>query len=193
MVIRQEGHEVGIGNVLFIACAKENIFETLKPKHNGWYFAECTLEYILVNENSYFDSYVTEVKCQWRGALMFSLTCTWINGWVNNRDAGDLRPASNSLWRHCNEESINKSATGILTICYITIFSLMLLNITLYFSTETPRLSTPLYINTALITCHYGPPCVIFRTTLFHVSHITSLQSHGHRWLVHNVKRPLPG
>ena len=30
-------------------------------------------------------------KGQWRGALMFSLICTWINGWVNNREAGDLR------------------------------------------------------------------------------------------------------
>ena len=32
-------------------------------------------------------------KGQWRGALMFSLICTWINGWVNNREAIDL-------WRH---------------------------------------------------------------------------------------------
>ena len=30
-------------------------------------------------------------KCQWRGALMFSLICVWINGWVNNGEAGDLR------------------------------------------------------------------------------------------------------
>ena len=30
-------------------------------------------------------------KSQWRGALKFSLICVWINGWVNNRDAGDLR------------------------------------------------------------------------------------------------------
>ena len=30
-------------------------------------------------------------KGQWRGALMFSLICVWINGWVNNRKAGDLR------------------------------------------------------------------------------------------------------
>ena len=29
-------------------------------------------------------------KGQWRGALMFSLICAWINGWVNNREAGDL-------------------------------------------------------------------------------------------------------
>ena len=30
-------------------------------------------------------------KGQWRGALMFSLMCVWINGWENNREAGDLR------------------------------------------------------------------------------------------------------
>ena len=30
-------------------------------------------------------------KGQWRGALMFSLIYTWMNGWVNNREAGDLR------------------------------------------------------------------------------------------------------
>ena len=30
-------------------------------------------------------------KGQWRGALMFPLICFWINGWVNNREAGDSR------------------------------------------------------------------------------------------------------
>ena len=30
-------------------------------------------------------------KGQWCGALMFSLICVWINSWVNNREAGDLR------------------------------------------------------------------------------------------------------
>ena len=30
-------------------------------------------------------------KGQWRGALKFSLICAWINGWVNNGEAGDLR------------------------------------------------------------------------------------------------------
>ena len=38
-------------------------------------------------------------KGQWRGALMFSLICAWINGWVNNYKAGDLRCP---LWHHCN-------------------------------------------------------------------------------------------
>ena len=32
---------------------------------------------------------------QWRWALIFSLICAWINRWVNNHEAGDLR-------RHCN-------------------------------------------------------------------------------------------
>ena len=30
-------------------------------------------------------------KGQWRGALMFSFISTRINGWINNREAGDLR------------------------------------------------------------------------------------------------------
>ena len=30
-------------------------------------------------------------KGQWRGAMMFSVICAWINSWVNNREAGDLR------------------------------------------------------------------------------------------------------
>ena len=30
-------------------------------------------------------------KGQWSRALMFSLVCAWINGWVNSHEAGDLR------------------------------------------------------------------------------------------------------
>ena len=30
-------------------------------------------------------------KGLWRGYLVFSLICSWINGWVNNGEAGDLR------------------------------------------------------------------------------------------------------
>ena len=37
-------------------------------------------------------------QSQWRGALMFSLISTGTNGWVNNRDVGDLR----RHWTHCN-------------------------------------------------------------------------------------------
>ena len=30
-------------------------------------------------------------KGQWRRALMFSLICGWINGWLNDHEANDLR------------------------------------------------------------------------------------------------------
>ena len=30
-------------------------------------------------------------KGLWRGALLFTLICSWIKDWVNNREAGDLR------------------------------------------------------------------------------------------------------
>ena len=40
----------------------------------------------------YWPSLVNSLhKGQWRGALLFSLICTRINGWVNNGEAGDLR------------------------------------------------------------------------------------------------------
>ena len=35
--------------------------------------------------------WIPRKKGQWRGALMFSLIPVWINGWVNNREAGDLK------------------------------------------------------------------------------------------------------
>ena len=43
-------------------------------------------------------------KGQWRGALMFSLICAWINDWVNNHEAGDLR-------RHRGHYDINVMIT----------------------------------------------------------------------------------
>ena len=57
-------------------------------------------------------------KGQWRGALMFSLICVWINGWVNNLEAGDLRRHRGhydvnvmfSFWVKASE-SVNDSST----------------------------------------------------------------------------------
>ena len=46
-------------------------------------------------------------KNQWRGALEFSLICAWTNGWVNNRNAGDLMTSPRSFWRHINGKSFN--------------------------------------------------------------------------------------
>ena len=53
--------------------------------------------------NMMTSSNISQHKGQWRGALMISLICVWINGWVNNREAGDLRRYRPPLWRHSNE------------------------------------------------------------------------------------------
>ena len=50
-------------------------------------------------------------KGKWRGDLIFSLIYVWINGWVNNREAGDLRQLSCPLWRHCNVLECSDGAT----------------------------------------------------------------------------------
>ena len=46
---------------------------------------------------------------------MFSLICAWINDWVNNREAGDLR-------RHCDHYDVNVMGTWI-TSMYFTGFA----------------------------------------------------------------------
>ena len=41
-------------------------------------------------------------KGQWRGALMFSVICTWTNDWVYKQlRCRWLETPSHSLWRHC--------------------------------------------------------------------------------------------
>ena len=46
-------------------------------------------------------------KGQWRGALMFLWSAPWINGWVNNRETGDLR-------RHCAHYDVTvMNASGV--------------------------------------------------------------------------------
>ena len=52
-------------------------------------------------------------KSQWRGASVFSLICTWANGWTNNRDAGDLRS-------HRNHYNVTVMANCIV---YLSVYS----------------------------------------------------------------------
>ena len=59
-------------------------------------------------------------KGQCRGALMFSLICTWINGWINNRKGWWFETPSRSLWRHCNVFSLFFFCSiPILTLCFL--------------------------------------------------------------------------
>ena len=49
----------------------------------------CTYPFNLMMTSSNVN--IFGVTGQWRGALMFSLICAWLNGWVNNGEVGDLR------------------------------------------------------------------------------------------------------
>ena len=53
-----------------------------------WKLFPCYWPFVCVIHRSQVNS---PHKGQWRGALMFSLICAQINGWINNDEAGDLR------------------------------------------------------------------------------------------------------
>ena len=59
-------------------------------------------------------------KGQWRGALIFTLICARINGWVNNCKAGETQ--SRLLWRH-RKVSTNTWVAGGMRRLYVTLVS----------------------------------------------------------------------
>ena len=63
----------------------------ITPYHDDvikWKYFPCYWPFVRGNHRSPANS---PHKGRWRGALMFSSICAWINGWLNNREAGDLR------------------------------------------------------------------------------------------------------
>ena len=64
-------------------------------------------------------------KGQWRGVLMFSVICSWINDWVNTREAGDLRRhrAHYDVRVMRNAQYINKNAEFLCVIRVIRVTS----------------------------------------------------------------------
>ena len=86
--------------LLFLLCAAKGHDDVVKWKHcpRHWPFVR-GIHRSPVNSPH---------KGQWRGAVMFSLICAWINGWVNNSEAGDLRCHgfhyyATVMWYHNNE------------------------------------------------------------------------------------------
>ena len=59
-------------------------------------------------------------KGQWLGALIFSLICAWISGWVNTIEAGNLKMPSCSLWRQCNVSVTFVFLWHIHDACHVT-------------------------------------------------------------------------
>ena len=68
-------------------------------------------------------------KGEWCGALMYSLICVWINGWVNNREACDLRRYRAhygvTVMRHTvldNQQAPILVTTKLDTLCFICLW-----------------------------------------------------------------------
>ena len=63
-------------------------------------------------------------KGQWRGVLMFSLICTWVNGWVNNGEAGDLRRHRahyDVTVMHCLEWKMEIDCLDVMNACLLSV------------------------------------------------------------------------
>ena len=75
------GKMLGIlSNCVYLLCDYDNVIK--------WKHFLCYWPFVMGIHWSPVNSHH---KCQWHGALMFSLICAWSNGWVNTSDAGDLR------------------------------------------------------------------------------------------------------
>ena len=107
-------------------------------------------------------------KGQCRGALMLSLTCAWINGWANNRKAGDLRrhhahydDSAKKLAGHLNCVHIQTLLFWKKSYLKITSCKVLLLNIFL----NTPAVTQPRYrlLDTLLSTIKIGDIAVVWR------------------------------
>ena len=85
---------------IYLLFFLKHSFSTVWHKQNGWHYTKKSWwrhEMEIFPRNWPFVRGIHQSpvnsphKSQWRGALMFSLICAWINDWVNNREAGDLR------------------------------------------------------------------------------------------------------
>ena len=89
IVLSSETFRSGPNDTRYILCTKG--ISNWVPMLNAWWCHRMeTFSALLAicAGNSLVNS---PHKGKWRGALMFSLICPWMNDWVNNREAGDLR------------------------------------------------------------------------------------------------------
>ena len=90
-------NQITIGLTDVLGENAKQVIYCLSPKRRIWFSHDDVIKWTYFSRYGPFEwgihrSHVNSPhKGQWRVALMFSLICIWIKGWVNNREAGDLR------------------------------------------------------------------------------------------------------
>ena len=92
-------------------------------------------------------------KGQWRGALVWSLICVWINGWVNNHEAGDLR-------RHRGHYDVILMRLGLKLFYYRLLVS-RLFNMNRLWQIPKSLLITSTRVNEVMLTFLSNLACVV--------------------------------
>ena len=103
-------------------------------------------------------------KGQWRGALMFSLIYAWINDWVNNREAGDLR-------RHRGHYDVNVMRRSNIKIHLLDSNARILIPIRVWFHAKRGKVIVMKLID-YYFTCQYQ-----YNVTLTYGTWLKSLQT----------------
>ena len=113
-------------------------------------------------------------KGQWRGALMFILICARINGWVNNREAGDLRR------RRVHYDVIVMEQFGQISVKFWSKFTHLHWRKCVWIVCQmVVLLSRPLCVNKWLAICHLRreiiEPHPFLHNTYGHICHVSYL------------------
>ena len=106
-------HSLELSRVYCVLCFMKNVIK-LKQFPLNWPFVRA------IDQSRWIPPH----KGQWRGALVFSLICVWINGWVNNLEADDLRRHRGHydvivMWCGlCRNQAFNAAFYGLLYRIY---------------------------------------------------------------------------
>ena len=100
-----------------------NVSHSTSRKCNSWWRHEMERfsALLAIKRGIHWGPVNSSHKGQWRGVLMFSLICVWINGWVNTREAGDLRGYRahydvTVMWLCLSPESWRPICSGIVVL-----------------------------------------------------------------------------
>ena len=99
-------------------------------------------------------------KGQWCGIFIFSLICVWINGRINNREAGDLR-------RHCAHYEVSVMYQFCSCLCLVHTLNSLIMNLNLnvrYFENKLSRCKL------AEASTNHRPFNIITRQKIYSVS-----------------------